>query len=379
MDKAQAPQVQTAASVVEGYVLPQFSVQIDNLAGPFLSVRGYLQGVAWANTGSSGWRLYDGLNVNAGIEVDPLGWHLGEYSVNLYSQKNLLASGGSTGTGTTPHSVPQQVTASAASFSEINVSWQASTDNTAVKDYQVYKNNSLWKTVTGTFAADTGLAPSTQACYSVEAVDVAGNVSAASNTVCATTPPATDNTQPTTPTGLTLVKVTNNSITLQWQASTDNVAVVGYMVKRNGAPITTVTAATLSYVNTPLAANTKYCYTISAFDAAGNVSAPSTQVCATTTAGGATAYVYVTNDNDSTVSVIDPAGNTVVATVPVGSGPIGVAVSPNGRRVYVANLCGTGTYNSTNIGAVSVIDAASNTVVATVTVGNGPYGVAVRR
>jgi YVTN family beta-propeller protein len=67
--------------------------------------------------------------------------------------------------------------------------------------------------------------------------------------------------------------------------------------------------------------------------------------------------------------VIDTATNTVTATVNVGVGPYGVAVNPDGTKVYVANLM------SNN---VSVIDTATNTVTATVNVGVGrPYGVAV--
>jgi YVTN family beta-propeller protein len=38
-------------------------------------------------------------------------------------------------------------------------------------------------------------------------------------------------------------------------------------------------------------------------------------------------FGYVTNGSDNTVSVIDIASNTVVAVIPVGNGPIGVAVS----------------------------------------------------
>jgi YVTN family beta-propeller protein len=78
--------------------------------------------------------------------------------------------------------------------------------------------------------------------------------------------------------------------------------------------------------------------------------------------------VYVTNATDDTVSVIDTATNTVVATVAVGDGPSGVAVSPDGSRVYVSNFVG---------GTVSVIDTATNTVLATVAVGVSPRGVAV--
>ena len=77
---------------------------------------------------------------------------------------------------------------------------------------------------------------------------------------------------------------------------------------------------------------------------------------------------YVTNSFHDTVSVVDTATNTVVATVAVGDNPTAVAVHPNGTRVYVSNFVG---------GTVSVIDTATNTVVATVAVGVAPRGVAV--
>jgi serine/threonine-protein kinase len=69
------------------------------------------------------------------------------------------------------------------------------------------------------------------------------------------------------------------------------------------------------------------------------------------------------------VSVIDTDSKTVTATIPVGLGPIAVALSPNGRRAYVTN------YDS---GSVSVIDTSSDTAVATIS-GNGKYGSAMLR
>jgi YVTN family beta-propeller protein/autotransporter-associated beta strand protein len=77
---------------------------------------------------------------------------------------------------------------------------------------------------------------------------------------------------------------------------------------------------------------------------------------------------YITNFFSSTVSVINTATNTVVATIPVGSFPLLVAVSPDGTRVYVANP-GSDT--------VSVINTATNTVFATIPAGNQPVGVGV--
>src|SRR6266404_8957511 len=75
---------------------------------------------------------------------------------------------------------------------------------------------------------------------------------------------------------------------------------------------------------------------------------------------------YVPNSASNNVSVIDTSTNTVVATVSVGANPQGVAVNPAGTRAYVANI------NSTN---VSVIDTSTNTVVDTVAVGLSPIGV----
>src|SRR6476659_4556151 len=77
---------------------------------------------------------------------------------------------------------------------------------------------------------------------------------------------------------------------------------------------------------------------------------------------------YVTNGGANRVSVIDTATNTVVATTPVGTSPDGIAVTPNGAFVYVTNA-GSNT--------VSVISAATNTVVATVPVGSFPLAVAI--
>jgi YVTN family beta-propeller protein len=68
---------------------------------------------------------------------------------------------------------------------------------------------------------------------------------------------------------------------------------------------------------------------------------------------------YITNWNDNTVSVINVATNTVTATIPVGTSPYGVSVSPDGSTVYVTN-CGSNN--------VSVINTATNTVTATIPV-----------
>lgn len=78
--------------------------------------------------------------------------------------------------------------------------------------------------------------------------------------------------------------------------------------------------------------------------------------------------VYVANDRSGTLSVIDTARNAVLASVPVGAGPDGVAVHPAGRFVYVTNR---------DSATVSVIDAETNESISTVAVGERPRGIAV--
>ena len=77
---------------------------------------------------------------------------------------------------------------------------------------------------------------------------------------------------------------------------------------------------------------------------------------------------YVGNFKDNTVSVIDTATERVVATVPVASGPDGIVVTRDDAQVFVSG---------SNASALSVIDAASDKVVASIEVGKGPQGLAI--
>jgi len=100
-------------------------------------------------------------------------------------------------------------------------------------------------------------------------------------------PPA-DTTPPTTPGSVNATAVSSTQIKLGWNASTDNVGVTGYKVYRNGNLVATV--LTTSYSDSGLASSTSYAYTVSAFDAAGNVSNLSISVSATTPLSGDVLY-----------------------------------------------------------------------------------------
>lgn len=95
---------------------------------------------------------------------------------------------------TTPPSSPTNLTATAASSTQINLSWSASTDNVGVTGYKVERCQGAGcssftqiATPTSTNFNDTGLSSSTSYSYRVQAADAAGNVSGFSGTSSATT------------------------------------------------------------------------------------------------------------------------------------------------------------------------------------------------
>ncbi len=85
-------------------------------------------------------------------------------------------------------------------------------------------------------------------------------------------------------------------------------------------------------------------------------------------AAHAAGKAYVGNFKDNTVSVVDTSRGSVVATIPVAPGPHGMAMSPDGQRLYVS---------SDGSSVVTIIDTTTDRVMKTVDVGKSPHGVTV--
>ena len=163
----------------------------------------------------------------------------------------------------------------------MSLSWTASTDNVAVTGYNIYRNGVLVGTSPLAAYTNSSLAASTTYIYAVPLM----------------TPPATCRPNPPRfkhhpgrpghhtangPSQLAVTATTYSSVSLSWTASTDNVAVTGYNVYRNGVLVGTSPVA--AYTNGSLAASTTYIYSVAAYDAAGNFSTQSATVSATTPA-----------------------------------------------------------------------------------------------
>jgi chitodextrinase len=135
---------------------------------------------------------------------------------------------------TQPPSTPTNLSATDTSHSKVDLSWTASTDNVGVTGYWVVRDGVTIANVTlGTSYSDTTVSPSTAYEYQVIAYDAAGNLSPPSNVATVTTPSVPDTQAPTVPTGVSATAVSSSQINLSWNASSDNVGVVGYEVYRD--------------------------------------------------------------------------------------------------------------------------------------------------
>ena len=196
----------------------------------------------------------------------------------------------------------------------------------------------------------------------------------------ATPTPVSDTTPPTAPTGLTATfNSTTNAIDLSWTAATDNVAVTGYRIYRDGgpSPINTVNGTTFSDA-APLGTHN---YGVTAIDAAGNESGLSNIASATVVGSGDITPPTAPANLTATPNL---ATGTIALSWTASTDDVGVV----GYRVFrdngpapISTVSGT-TFTDTNqlgthVYAVAAIDAAgnqsalSNSATATVTIPEG--------
>lgn len=230
---------------------------------------------------------------------------------NVSADSSSLLVTASNPTDTQPPTVPTNLVATVVSTTEIDLSWTQSTDNVSVTGYEVFRDGNLLTTTATNSFNNTGLSASTGYSYYVKAVDAVGNISQSSNNVSVTTDATPPDTQlPTVPTNLVTTVVSTSEIDLSWDASYDNTAVASYQVFRNGIGIGVTN--TMSYQDTGLSPGTTYRYTVTATDDAGNTSAQSIEVSATTNSTGNTTPTTPSNpgkigdlNNDNVIDIYD--------------------------------------------------------------------------
>ncbi len=221
-----------------------------------------------------------GLSVNIGyryrVRAVDLAGNFGPYSNDA----------GVTTPDRTPPSVPGNLRTTAVRETEIVLAWDPSNDNIGVARYEIQRcqgNNNCTNfeqiaTTTTPGYTNTGLTPDTPYRYRVRAADAAGNLSNYSNTLDGRT--SADRTPPSVPTGLSASNRTETSITLTWNASTDNIGVARYEIERClgsecARRVRPTPPTAISYTDSGLSPGTTYTYRVRAIDAAGNSSGDS--------------------------------------------------------------------------------------------------------
>ncbi len=150
-----------------------------------------------------------------------------------------------------------------------------------------------------------------------------------------------DTTPPSVPTDLSATAVSMAQVNLAWSAATDNVAVAGYDIYRDGGLINSVDTV-LSYSDTTVSPNTTYAYRIATRDTAANISALSSAVNVTTPSG-ATATLT------STPTATAIATNTPTLTPTNTSTPTPTPIGPTPTNTSTPTPTNTSTATPTSV------------------------------
>ncbi|MDP1666736.1 MAG: right-handed parallel beta-helix repeat-containing protein [Methylobacter sp.] len=167
-------------------------------------------------------------------------------------------------TDSTAPSAPSGLAATAGSATQVNLAWNASTDNVSVSGYKIYRNGTEIGSNAATSFTDTTVAGGITYNYTVKAYDAAGNLSVASNTSTVNTPQSTSTASISS---YSAGSITANSATINWTTNVPSTGVVSYGTSATNlsSQVSAGTQATSQSVQiTGLTSGTVYYYKISA-------------------------------------------------------------------------------------------------------------------
>jgi fibronectin type 3 domain-containing protein len=233
-----------------------------------------------SSNGGSTWTTLANVSATATSYTDSTASAGATYSYRVYATNGSVNSSNSNmATVTTIPAAPQNLTASAASASQINLTWSNVTGATGFRVDRSL-DGATWSTLatlgTGvTSYANTGLAASTTYYYRVLATNSSGT-SAASATASAKTVAATTSSIPNAASNFMAWSTSNTTAQLSWQDNSNNETgfkvsysldgVHWYFLGTTGANVTSVQVSGLSY-------GTRYYFRVNATNAAGDSAA----------------------------------------------------------------------------------------------------------
>ncbi len=155
----------------------------------------------------------------------------------------------------------------------VRLSWSPSADQAEDTQYRIYRNDEWIGSTDELHFTDNTVIISQTYEYGVTAQNSEGFESNLSTTIFVS---IVDLTAPTVPLKLAAESASGDRVDLTWEASADNVGVVGYNIYRNGTKVGMV--GTTTFADDSIETGNVYTYSVSAVDAAGNESASSNEV-----------------------------------------------------------------------------------------------------
>lgn len=187
----------------------------------------------------------NGNSMTGALPNSPLAghWFSAQFQELVRNAYPPIDGGGNPGGGddTQAPTAPTGLTSTAKTSSSVSLSWTASTDNTGVTGYNVYRGGVQVGTSTTTSYTDTALTASTAYSYTVKAKDAAGNVSAASSALSVTTSAGGG-----TGTGALKVQYKNTD-----SSATDNQIRMGLQLVNTGSTAVDLSTVKVRYWFTP--------------------------------------------------------------------------------------------------------------------------------
>ena len=169
-------------------------------------------------------------------------------------------------------STPANCSATNLTETSVRIKWDPSFDNFGIDKYIIYQNGVAFQEVNFNkcFFNIYNLAPGTYYSYYIVAKDASGIMSENSSNIDFTTPGEIDTEAPVAPTNLSVSNISQTSLHLNWNNSTDNVSVIAYDIYKNNEKLISTSLTDLYILN--LLANTEYSFYVVAKDASGNIS-----------------------------------------------------------------------------------------------------------
>jgi chitodextrinase len=277
----------------------------------------YAGRILYDGPGNNTWRqiCLDTTGLNDGVHTlhlrtehagtKPVGTAGGIYSIKF------TVDNGPVEEDVTPPSIPGNFRATGTQPDSVGVAWNPATDDSGtVSGYKLYQEGvQVGDVRSGTTFDYTGLTCEKSYTFTVRAYDPSGNLGTAASLDASTaTCRPVDETPPSAPTNVHATGSTRTSVTIAWDAATDEVGVTGYDVWVNGSQI-----ANLGDVRTytaSLGCGTTYSMQVQARDAAGNNSALSDPISVATAACDTPRTQTITPDRDSWVNASAPTATT---------------------------------------------------------------------